>query len=658
MKSRKQVIIKISIVFICVIFVIVFFSSTIYNMNLPSVTVAYAGNGAITRRVSGSGVVELVKTETRFAEWDGKVEYFGKPGDIIAEGEPLYAVVWEEESGEHEFDLEAARIKLETVKLRLKDLGNAMAAAESALTEVRAALAGEDTSYDTGLESQLDTLNLQMEIAEGEKERLLAQQKNNDLKQAEDFEKDRLEKLSAKDSEIDKVLFDIAQAEQARQTALSTFEKDASEQLKREKEETQAEIDALKAKITQRGLDKAALENDLKMLKDRQKKELDRGTSVDYTEEMHNEAKKQLSYEIDQKNLEILSVQTEIDDAEKDVSELEEKARLLRRPDFDSAAHDALLAALNYSLERLMLERSEIENAAGPKTAGSDAIMAKDDEIRGLELSIAQTTEKRGKALAAAEKERGLEIEALRSQREAAELELLSAENELARLESRGGGQPDSQVITADKDYVIISQEAVTGEFLRKNARIMTIGEANGLYSVKMTLPAEAEEVIYDSAEPPDEIRNTQAEPTIKLSINIPSKKKYNIAAAVSSIVIADEEMLLTAQFKESGLTGGEQAQLRLVNVLSLQQYVLPNTAIFDDNGAQCIYIVELRDSSIGSEYVLRKMTISVIAADDMNSSINAWGLENTPIVINCDDEIYEGARVRLLDGEEYVQTR
>lgn len=115
---RKKVIIKLSIYFIFIVIVFTFFSSTIYNLTLPNVIVAFAENATITQKLNEEGIVELKDEQLYYASNSGNVKLKLKKGDIVSKGFEIFSIDFDDE------ELKDNNYKLEIQKNKIAKLNS------------------------------------------------------------------------------------------------------------------------------------------------------------------------------------------------------------------------------------------------------------------------------------------------------------------------------------------------------------------------------------------------------------------------------------------------------------------------------------------------------------------------------------------------------
>lgn len=103
----RILLIKITLTFIAVVAVLIFFSKTIYEYNLPAVSLGYVKDGFIINTLRSEGVVVIEAEEEIISDYSGKINLFVSEGDTIKAGDIIYAIVLDTETIEKEIkDLE------------------------------------------------------------------------------------------------------------------------------------------------------------------------------------------------------------------------------------------------------------------------------------------------------------------------------------------------------------------------------------------------------------------------------------------------------------------------------------------------------------------------------------------------------------------------
>ena len=121
MDFKNRLILKIGAVFVGILLFLTFFSNTIYNFNLPNVTVDYAREGVLTRSAEGRGIVDFIEKDFYYADETGKIAILVSPGDLVPAGGALYSITADIENlrqslEQHESDEERIAMRLDRAK--------------------------------------------------------------------------------------------------------------------------------------------------------------------------------------------------------------------------------------------------------------------------------------------------------------------------------------------------------------------------------------------------------------------------------------------------------------------------------------------------------------------------------------------------------------
>ena len=92
MDRNKRLIVRIGIVFGCILLLLTFFSNTIFEFNLASVVVDYPREGAISRSADGDGIVDFVLRDSYYTDAAGKISILASKGDVVSVGTVLYTI--------------------------------------------------------------------------------------------------------------------------------------------------------------------------------------------------------------------------------------------------------------------------------------------------------------------------------------------------------------------------------------------------------------------------------------------------------------------------------------------------------------------------------------------------------------------------------------
>lgn len=106
--KNKKLFIKIMMVFLLLVLFFTFFSKTIYNYNLPTVTLVNPSAGELNNVVEGSSYVAYSNTWNIYGEVNGRVrEILVSSGEKVKKGQPLMIV--QPDTDENEVEIQASK---------------------------------------------------------------------------------------------------------------------------------------------------------------------------------------------------------------------------------------------------------------------------------------------------------------------------------------------------------------------------------------------------------------------------------------------------------------------------------------------------------------------------------------------------------------------
>ena len=129
----------------------------------------------------------------------------------------------------------------------------------------------------------------------------------------------------------------------------------------------------------------------------------------------------------------------------------------------------------------------------------------------------------------------------------------------------------------------------------------------------------------------------------------------YNDVAIVLTAIRNDknnpgQNKLLVFDVQGESLVPGQTLSIAIGQKSVYYDYVVPNSAIREDNNGKFILIVESKFAPFGNRYVAQRVDVEVLAADDTQSAIKA-GLEGYEYVITTSTApIKAGDQIRLTE--------
>jgi len=649
LNKRKKTILIITCVFVAFVVLLLFFSSTIYNFRLPQVTVAFPGtNGVIVNTVTGSGTVELGDSQSSFAGMDGIITIYGKIGDIIPAGQPLYKITPENTDDKTAptpgpLTIEQADLQIKAIQLQIDGIDAQIVDAQKKL-----ALDKQSSGVDTP-----DVAALEFQLTQKQEERDQA---------VTAFNQQVADQLAALDNQRAALSLDIKQTQQAKENAQDEFYNDltqtdaqTAQQVEKDKQAQQdaynAAIANLQTALAGYQLSLQSLQLDLDQL---QKQYDDVKKNGRYTLSQLNGPDSPLlpiQYDIDQKKLSMQQVQVNIDKANADISDNQAKIDALNAPAplptigpvFDSNTYDAQIAKDTLQMDQLNQNYSALQ-AQQPDLSSQDAAIA------ALQFQIDQALQAASSNANSAIAADSENLTNLQNQKAQLDNNLQIAQNakEILVTPDETASQEDQPVIVfAQTDVVLVSLATETGAYILKYAKVLETAQANTGYQVKITLPFTAQK-LFDGQDLPS------------ISVIVPSKNVSDQNAKLVSLTMDSGGLKAVVSFQGTGLSGDEPATLTIQTSVPVN-FTLPNSAIHSSgDGNYYILSVQQQKSSIGYDYVL--VSIPVLADWVTDSDAGETGLSYVPsgivAVVNSDRPVTDGMHVRLADGSDYAATR
>lgn len=103
--------------------------------------------------------------------------------------------------------------------------------------------------------------------------------------------------------------------------------------------------------------------------------------------------------------------------------------------------------------------------------------------------------------------------------------------------------------------------------------------------------------------------------------------------------------------FKLTGdLTAGESMTVSVGEKSQKYDYVVPNSAIREDNKGNFVLIIKSKSSPLGNRYYAQKIPVEVLQSDDKNSAVKGAVEEGDYVITTSDKIVNAGDLVRLAD--------
>ena len=172
------------------------------------------------------------------------------------------------------------------------------------------------------------------------------------------------------------------------------------------------------------------------------------------------------------------------------------------------------------------------------------------------------------------------------------------------------------------------------GRYIYKNSDLMAIQPVETEYVAVFTLSNDVDYV---------EVGTTA-------TLGIKSKNARNIEGTVERIRTNEEDFTVYVAFDYEGLKGGENVDAKFEKTSEKYDYILPNSAIREDQNMTFILYLEAEKNSYGWDYVARQKYVGIVEEGPSHTAImmGSDGAKNS-IILNSNMPIQEGSKVKII---------
>ncbi|MCR4649406.1 MAG: HlyD family efflux transporter periplasmic adaptor subunit [Lachnospiraceae bacterium] len=666
--NKREIVKNIAIVFLVIMLILTFFSNTILNRTLPEVSTQMITSGTVSSQVRGEGNVEtedpynLTINETRKIKGVLKRE-----GDHVDVGDIIYTL-----EGEVSEELTTAKNDLEELKQEydLSVIDSGLSSAEAAQIEagvtvktgsILSVLEAKDKEA-TALRGQLDEKNKQKDDLEYK----ISLEENSSADPTDTSAEERA--LEAAENALDAAKDRLSNAKETLESYIAAKEaietkNTAIENYHRAYDEYYGTSETMGAKEK---CDKAEMDYDAK--KSDYKKKYD-----DYQKKVEDYQTKSSEYLADpsnadkekaMKDAEIAknNAQTAMDNAlkAKDKAEIDFNAAKTAKENAQSALTVAEQAMKEAEAIQVIVPTEEEMNAAqnevnsaqqdvtakeaqvadarkklnDKKNSGSSSSneSALKKELKEVEKSIEELNDKIEKI----EKERDdfLSEEKTKLGLEKKYQEVLKKQEEIKELEEKAlGGEIKSPVAGT-----IVSTAYSTGEKTEAGGTVAVIQIDGKGY--KLSFPVSAKEARNVKVGDDVTIENSWYYGDIQVNLVAIQPDKTNTR----------DGKILVFSLTGDSVQAGQNITLSVGQKSSNYDFIVPISALHEDNDGNFILIMQERSTPFGTRYIAKKVEAKVLAKDDKVAAIDAELLGYEYVITNSSKELEKGDQVKLAE--------
>ena len=580
-----------AIIFLAVLLVLTFFSSTIMNRSLTEAATEEVKPGTITAKVRGKGIVE--------ANGANKVKATGtvtiakvmvKAGDEVKADDILFVLG----AGDSE-ELEAAKELLDDLQMSY-DQALTNLPVNDGYTSEYATIAARQRDLDAAIEN-LKTAEASLVKTSGDKNQLskLVKEKN---------------KLT------DEINLDKAAL------AELTYELDSA---KSQLDSAMKSLNYLRSLVNSLKSASVIPENEPDISEDEEliseeKSIVSEIYESSFAPSTGNETAAQSIEELEQQVLEMLE---KVDVLSAEYAKLQNKLTTSGIPEENIlllekriAENEAKLNAVNAKIEQWNVSNSEYLDYKEAENAVAGAEEALTIAQSNLQYSAAQDGRSYNSAYLSAQ---------------AIKLKIDRQKEKIKTL----AGEGEDNVITAKTTGIVSEVNCASGDNVVKGDILAVIEVPDMGYTISFS------------------VTNDQAR-RLKIGDKATISNFYwgnEITATLKSIATDKKspqtQKLLTFDV-EGDVNAGAELTVSVGQKSASYDLVIPNSAIRNDNNGSFVYVVEAKNSPVGNRYIAKRVKIEVLASDDTNSAVTADMEFGDFVITTTGAPIKNGEQIRL----------
>lgn len=686
-KKRREWVKNAAIIFLTVMLVLTFFSNTIMNYSLPEVATQYVQSGTITAKVRGTGNVEATDPyNIKIKETRVIASVAVKQGDQIEKDQVIYYL--EDEQSD---ELKTAEAELEDLKLTyMKGLFGS-----NVSSEVISKVANGNVDGFGALQAKVGDMQNRLEAA---RNRVKECQDALDGLTLQSTVNNNNATINTIDEENQKAQAstDLSNAQTQESNAEAAFNRMKSEKMKN----LQHEIDMVQAAIK----DLELLVNDAEGItgtvhgsadnvspdedSDAEKSSLPNDLKDNYasggidTYIQQREAARQM---VDEK-LKLIYEAAKQDPSYAGGENINELKQWINESDDRYETYEFLLRDYDAAVAQYEIA-VELANNASDKLENHDdnrvALEKRKNELKELQGRLSEIdamTYTPGDSVKEAQEKLNQADRNLTDKTNANKQASVAYQNQIANAEAALKNaqavydllKEEQTAMSADINAELDLAKA-SKDIARKEQEIAELREKSMGAAITSPVAGTVTSLAYAAGEttkPEDTAAVIQVEGkgyTMSVSVTNEQAKKvqvgdnaelqnswyYDDVQVVLAAIKPDpdnpgQKKLLNFDVTGSSLQEGQALNISLGQRSAEYEYVVPNSAVREDNNGKFILIVESKSSPLGNRYIASRVDVEVLASDDNNTAISA-GLYGYEYVITTSTKPVEaGRQVRL----------
>lgn len=650
--KRREWVKNAIIVFLIIMLLLTFFSNTIMNYSLPQISAKRVESGTVSEQIRGSGTVAANQSyEVKMGETRRIASVEVKVGDVIEKGQTLMKLEDRESS------------EMSAAEGELKEAQKALRAAKKSYAE---ALLSVGYDYST---EELEIENQETAIAEMKAElpRISGYQKAYDNAKAKtrdvqtevrELEREVKDRENTVAAALDEKKYSELSAEDYRKiTAASNIYQEAE----KEKAEIEENIKKYQENIGS-GSDQSSI-NSLSKAIEEKHLEMNRLNDKLYAEYMSEEPD----------NDKISEIQSQLTQCALDLKYLEADYYEVIAKSDTSAANKMLLENEQAALKA---KEQECENAKKVlddvvkeiKKAAEKKLRESEDKLEAAKLRLedANTAEAEAKAkLSVTKEEQEAKIREAETALAKAKIALSQKQKQDAvdagksalgiQALQDGVSDAEEKVTEANEKIAELKAESIGGEVTAPvGGKILSLAYAAGEEAAKESVAA----VIEMSEKGYTLSITVTAEQARKVKVGDAAEVQYywggDLDVKLASIA-SDEKNPAKSKILKFAVTGditpGQDLQITMGSKGQRYDYIVPNSAIREDNNGKFVLAAVSKSSPLGNRYIAQRIDIEVLASDDTTSAVSGDFLGGEFVISASTKPVNPGEQVRFAEN-------
>ena len=101
----------------------------------------------------------------------------------------------------------------------------------------------------------------------------------------------------------------------------------------------------------------------------------------------------------------------------------------------------------------------------------------------------------------------------------------------------------------------------------------------------------------------------------------------------------------------DGDVTAGSELTISVGSKSANYDYVVPNSAIRQDNNGSFVLVITAKNSPLGNRFFAKRVTVEVVASDDMNSAVTGDFSYGDYVITTSSMPVKGGDQVRMAES-------